>query len=122
MSTWSLRSTSLVSSRRPRRTAFLDVPRHAFLLTKIWVDDGAEEPQPIDRDTDLDRWLETVYANFAIVTQFDDGATAWPAVSAHRTSSASEPAMVATMLDCLDVQAGQRVLEIGTGTGTTRPC
>jgi protein-L-isoaspartate(D-aspartate) O-methyltransferase len=36
---------------------------------------------------------------------------------AHRTSSASEPGMVAAMLDCLDMQEGQRVLEIGTGTG-----
>jgi protein-L-isoaspartate O-methyltransferase len=52
----------------------------------------------------------------AIVTQFDDGARVWPALGVHRTSSASEPAMVATMLDCLDVQQGQRVLEIGTGT------
>jgi len=99
------------------RDAFLEVPRDAFLPAKIWVDDEKGEPQPIDRGSDLDRWLESIYANVAIVTQFDDGATAWPAVGVHRTSSASEPAMVATMLDCLDVQEGQQVLEIGTGTG-----
>ncbi len=99
------------------RDAFLAVPRDAFLPAKIWVDDGEGEPEPIDRDTDPDRWLESAHANVAIVTQFDDGATAWPAIGTHRTSSASEPAMVATMLDCLDVQEAQRVLDIGTGTG-----
>ncbi|MGH3824411.1 MAG: methyltransferase domain-containing protein [Pseudonocardiaceae bacterium] len=99
------------------RNAFLEVPRSAFLPTKIWVDDEEGEPQPIDRATDPERWLTAAHANVAIVTQFDDGASMWPTVGTHRTSSASEPAMVATMLDCLDVQHGQRVLEIGTGTG-----
>lgn len=99
------------------RDAFLAVPRHAFLPAKIWVDDGQSEPRPLNWDTDPDRWLESAHANVAIVTQFDDGATVWPAIGTHRTSSASEPAMVAAMLDCLDVQEGQRVLDIGTGTG-----
>ncbi len=99
------------------RDAFLAVPRHAFLPAKIWMDGGEGQPQPISRDTDPDRWLESAYANVAIVTQFDDGTTVWPAIGVHRTSSASEPAMVATMLDCLDVREGQRVLDIGTGTG-----
>jgi protein-L-isoaspartate(D-aspartate) O-methyltransferase len=99
------------------RDAFLVVPRHAFLPAKIWVDDGEGEPQPINRGANPDRWLESAYANVAIVTQFDDGATVWPAIGVHRTSSASEPGMVAAMLDCLDMQEGQRVLEIGTGTG-----
>jgi protein-L-isoaspartate O-methyltransferase len=99
------------------RDAFLAVPRHAFLPAKIWMDDGEGDPRPINRDTDPDRWLESAYTNVAIVTQFDDGTTRWPATGTHRTSSASEPAMVATMLDCLDVQEGQRILDIGTGTG-----
>ncbi|HEY3895990.1 MAG TPA: hypothetical protein VGL88_11545 [Pseudonocardiaceae bacterium] len=72
------------------------------------MDDSHGEPQPIDRDTEPDRWWESAYSNTTIVTQFDDGTTAWPAIGIHRTSSASEPAMVATMLDCLDVQPGQR--------------
>jgi protein-L-isoaspartate(D-aspartate) O-methyltransferase len=99
------------------REAFLAVPRHAFLPAKIWVDDGDGEPRPLNRDTNPDEWLESAYTNVAIVTQFDDGATVWPAIGTHRTSSASEPAMVATMLERLDVREGQQVLDIGTGTG-----
>ncbi|MGH3811215.1 MAG: methyltransferase domain-containing protein [Pseudonocardiaceae bacterium] len=101
----------------PWREAFLAVPRHAFLPAQIWVDDAEGEPQPVNRGTHPDQWLEAVYSNVAIVTQFDDGATLWPAAGRHRTSSASEPAMVATMLDRLDVGEGHHVLEIGTGTG-----
>ena len=103
------------------RGAFLAVPRHRFLPTQIWTDDDDGDPQPIDRDTDPDRWLASAYSNVAIVTQFDDGATVWPDVGVHRTSSASEPGMVATMLDHLEVQDGHRILEIGTGTGYNAP-
>ncbi|MFN2497245.1 MAG: methyltransferase domain-containing protein [Pseudonocardiaceae bacterium] len=99
------------------REAFLEVSRHAFLPARIWVGDAEGEPQPVNRDTDPERWLQAAYSNVTIVTQFDDGATEWPAIGTHRTSSASEPAMVATMLDLLDVHPGQGVLEIGTGTG-----
>jgi hypothetical protein len=81
------------------KDAFLAVPQHTFLHTflpaKLWVDDGEGEPQPIDQDIDPDRWREAAYANVAIVTQFDDGATVWPAIGTHRTSSAFELAMVA---------------------------
>lgn len=99
------------------REAFLEVPRHAFLPARFWVDDGESAPQPIDRDADPDRWLGSAYTDVTIVTQFDDGATVWPAIGTYRTSSASDPSMVATMLDRLDARPGQRVLEIGTGTG-----
>lgn len=99
------------------RDAFLAVPRHRFLPAKIWIDDDEGDPQPINRDTDPDRWLESAYSDVSIVTQFDDGATVWPDIGVHRTSSASEPGMVATMLDHLDVRDGQQILEIGTGTG-----
>jgi protein-L-isoaspartate(D-aspartate) O-methyltransferase len=99
------------------REAFLAVPRHAFLPARFWVDDGESAPQPINRDTDPGRWMEAAYTDVTIVTQFDDGATVWPTVGTHPSSSASDPSMVAAMLDCLDVRPGQQVLEIGTGTG-----
>lgn len=99
------------------REAFLAVPRHGFLPARFWVDDGESAPQPIDRDIDPGLWLEAVCTDVTIVTQFDDGATVWPDIGTHPSSSASDPSMVATMLDRLDARPGHRVLEIGTGTG-----
>lgn len=55
-----------------------------------------------------DGYLEGVYADRALTTQLTDGAP---------TSSSSEPDLMLTMLDALDVRVGHRVLEIGTGTG-----
>jgi protein-L-isoaspartate(D-aspartate) O-methyltransferase len=57
-----------------------------------------------------DASLETAYApDDAVVTKRDtDGAA---------LSSASAPGVVASMLEQLDVQPGDRILEIGAGTG-----
>src|SRR5512142_2896736 len=68
--------------------AFLAVPRHLFL---------PNEP------------LERAYADIAIaVKRGEEGE--W-------TSSSSQPAIMAIMLEQLDPRPGQRVLEIGAGTG-----
>ena len=52
---------------------------------------------------------EATYADDAIVTKRDQGGQA--------ISSSSQPAIMAIMLDQLDLAAGHRVLEIGAGTG-----
>lgn len=68
--------------------AFMKVPRHLFLPN-----------EPLDK----------VYSDVAIVMkQGDEGQ--W-------TSSSSMPAIMAVMLEQLDLKPGQHVLEIGTGTG-----
>jgi protein-L-isoaspartate(D-aspartate) O-methyltransferase len=68
--------------------ALLAVPRHVFV-------------------TDVP--LETAYSDEAIVTKRDaDGVP---------ISSSSQPTIMALMLDQLDLAPGQRVLEIGAGTG-----
>lgn len=67
--------------------AFRAVPRHLFL---------PEVP------------LEKVYQDEVIVTKRLDG---------QPISSSSQPAMMAIMLEQLDLQPGHRVLEIGAGTG-----
>jgi protein-L-isoaspartate(D-aspartate) O-methyltransferase len=52
--------------------------------------------------------LEEVYRDQAIVTKNEDGVP---------VSSSSQPAMMALMLEQLDVRPGLNVLEIGSGTG-----
>jgi protein-L-isoaspartate(D-aspartate) O-methyltransferase len=73
--------------------AFRHVPREVFL------------PEQLDR-----LGLAGVYRDDAIVTRRDP-TTRMP------TSSSSQPAIMALMLEMLDVRPGQQVLEIGTGTG-----
>jgi protein-L-isoaspartate(D-aspartate) O-methyltransferase len=52
--------------------------------------------------------LEEAYADIAVPTHWEDDVA---------VSSASQPAIVAVMLQQLAVEPGQRVLEIGAGTG-----
>ncbi len=67
--------------------AMLTVPRHLFL---------PESP------------LAEAYADIAVATHWEDGMA---------VSSASQPAIVAFMLEQLQVKPGMRILEIGAGTG-----
>lgn len=94
----------------------LGVPRAHFIPSVIWVD-AADGFRSVSRDDDEARWQELVAADEPIVTQVDDGATAPGGTGLRPSSSSSQPSLVATMLDALDPQAGQRILEIGTGTG-----
>jgi len=67
--------------------AFRAVPRHVFVPGMA---------------------LETVYSDVHIVTKEREG---------HGLSSSSQPAIMAIMLEQLELHPGQRVLEIGAGTG-----
>lgn len=93
------------------RAAFDVVPRHVFVpvyhrprsgggFTRLSVDD----PDPRDRA----RWLSGAYADVPLVTLVRDG---------EPVSSSSQPSLMAAMLEALRVEDGQRVLEIGAGTG-----
>jgi protein-L-isoaspartate(D-aspartate) O-methyltransferase len=77
-----------VHPREETLAAFRKVPRHVFLP-----------------DVELDR----VYSGAAIPTKHD--------LKGNPTSSSSEVAIMALMLDALRLEQGQRVLEIGSGTG-----
>jgi protein-L-isoaspartate(D-aspartate) O-methyltransferase len=77
-----------VHPREETLSAFRKVPRHLFLP-----------------DVELDR----VYSGSAIPTRHDE--------KGNPISSSSEVAIMALMIDALRLEQGQRVLEIGAGTG-----
>jgi protein-L-isoaspartate(D-aspartate) O-methyltransferase len=83
-----LRASGRLTSR-PVEAAFRAVPRHVFL------------PQIVP--------ASQAYQDEAVVIKTDEGGLP--------VSSSSQPAIMAIMLEQLGVAEGQRVLEIGTGTG-----
>ncbi|WAZ21781.1 methyltransferase domain-containing protein [Streptomyces cinnabarinus] len=89
---------------------FTAVPRHLFVpyyyvsavggYERRW----GESPEPGARE----RWLRGAYADVPLATRMRDG---------ELLSSSSQPSLMAMMLVALGVRAGDRVLEIGAGTG-----
>ena len=97
------------------------VPRERFLSDRIWpgIADGTRQDPLVDRSTDPAAWLNAVYSDIPLTTQWDDGEHEGDGPGTTPTSSNSMPTMVFSMLDDLDVHEGHRVLEVGTGTGWT---
>ena len=87
---------------------FAAVPRHAFVPVYYRSHDYSRVDGTADPGRD--DWLAGVYSDETLITQ----------VTPHTvTSSGTMPSLLATMLQALDVRDGQRVLQIGTGTGYT---
>lgn len=92
--------------------AFLTIPREAFVPCFYEED----EPLPTTKwkrlcahETPSEAYLARVYEDQPLVTKLD--------ARGRPISSSSRPSAMAKMLEALDVRPGQRVLEIGTGTG-----
>ncbi|GAA4231281.1 methyltransferase domain-containing protein [Actinomadura meridiana] len=108
-----------LADKRIRR-ALHAAPRHLFAPDRAWcAPDGPGYKRVIDRHRDHDDWWDAVYSDASIVTQVDDGAGDPAGGVGEATSSLSAPGVVAAFLELLNVQPGDRVLEIGTGTGWT---
>ncbi|WP_181727502.1 methyltransferase domain-containing protein [Streptomyces sp. PT12] len=103
--------------------ALVRVPRHRFVPGRAWALPRGGAGRWIDRGAEPGAWWDAVYSETVIYTQLDDGRTALTAESAARTyaptSSASNPLLVLAFLRLLGPRPGDRVLEIGTGTGWT---
>ncbi|MEU5136963.1 methyltransferase domain-containing protein [Streptomyces californicus] len=105
------------------RDAFLTVPREHFTPPRVWWPSPREDGlySLIDRDERPNAWLKAVYSTGApLITQMDDGLIppAGPAKGAF-TSSISSSGVIIELLRHLAPEPGERVLELGTGTGYT---
>ncbi|GCE16743.1 methyltransferase domain-containing protein [Dictyobacter kobayashii] len=97
----------------PILRAFVLAPRHLF-VHEFFLPANAPGQLPQWRRVSPqlvseDEWLQQVYTNQPLITRIaEDG---------YASSSSSKPSIMALMLQVLQVSPGQRVLEIGTGTG-----
>lgn len=103
------------------RDAVRTVPREEFVPDRVWVRDTAAGGYAVcDRRREPERWRELVWSDVALVTRLTEHGVP--------TSSISAPSTVLWILEQADdtadsggenlrVDAGPRVLEIGTGSG-----
>ncbi|MFJ8476005.1 methyltransferase domain-containing protein [Kitasatospora sp. NPDC094011] len=99
--------------------SFKAVPRELFIPDRIWpgIADGTRQNPAVYRSKDPRAWQRAVYSDIPLTTQWDDGDHEGDGLGTTPSSSNSMPTMVLSMLRDLDVRPGDRVLEIGTGTG-----
>jgi protein-L-isoaspartate(D-aspartate) O-methyltransferase len=97
------------------REAFATVPREVFVprFTRRFRGGPEQGDQLVHYDHATGggsaEFLAAVYSDDSLLTRFSAAGRA--------TSSSSQPSLMASMLEALDVQRGDSVLEIGTGTG-----
>lgn len=105
------------------RSAVETVPRHEFVRAYFRRSHGPQGTlwtPVVPGRNDVDGRLEEAYTDDTLVTQLDGHVhpeDVGGPVQGDPTSSSTLPSLVVRMLQDLDPQDGERVLEIGTGTG-----
>lgn len=101
------------------RRALEAIPRHIFLGGALYQPAGTRW-QPVHRqEVGEDAWLRMAYSDTTWVTQVEgiDAADAPGPRAGNPTSSSTLPSLVVRTLQTAGIRDGDRVLEIGTGTG-----
>ncbi|MFI6983823.1 ATP-grasp peptide maturase system methyltransferase [Embleya sp. NPDC050154] len=101
------------------RAAVEAVPRESFLGGAVFRPSGSRW-EPVRRaKVGEDAWMRLVYSDETWVTQVDGVhvADVEGPVAGSPTSSSTLPSLVVRMLEVAGIRDGDRVLEIGTGTG-----
>jgi protein-L-isoaspartate O-methyltransferase len=97
------------------REAFATVPREVFVprFARRQRAENERDGRLVHYDHTSDgetaKFLAAVYSDDSLITRFNAAGRA--------ASSSSQPSLMAVMLNRLDIQPGDTVLEIGTGTG-----
>jgi len=103
------------------RAAVEAVPRELFLNPGVFLPVDGGRWRPVTAlGTASEEWLQIAYSDQSLATQLDGHLTADQAaepVTGVPTSSSTTPVTVVGMIEELEVEEGQTILEIGTGTG-----
>ncbi|MBH1935851.1 methyltransferase domain-containing protein [Streptomyces sp. AV19] len=100
--------------------AFLNVDRHPYVPAFFRRVAGGFVPWRATAG-DMAAWLAAVYTDESLITEVDgvhaEDAAEDEWMPGTPTSSSTMPSLMADMLDALNVNPGDQVLEIGTGSG-----
>jgi protein-L-isoaspartate O-methyltransferase len=103
------------------QAALLAVPRHKFV--PCCYERGAAPDRAgwkliseVSPDT-REYWWNRVWANTSLVTRIGEVGRAGRQTATGLESSSSAPSLMTRMLEALSVHEGDRLLEVGTGTG-----
>ncbi|MFF7655039.1 ATP-grasp peptide maturase system methyltransferase [Streptomyces sp. NPDC007983] len=101
------------------RDAVAAVPRELFLGTAAFRPTGTGWEPVYRAEVGEDEWLRMVYSDQTWVTQVEekDAADVTGPVAGSPTSSATLPSLVVRTAQVAELRPGQKVLEVGTGTG-----